>query len=45
MVAIAQLVRRGGELVVAREVRYIQGKQRALDEAYGWGMNWSAARK
>ena len=45
MVAIAQLVMRDGELVVLREVRYVQGKQRALDEAYAWGMNWSPARK
>ena len=30
---------------VQREVRYVQGTQRALDEAYGWGLNWSPGRK
>jgi tellurite resistance protein TerA len=43
--AIALLEPRGGELVVRREVNYINGAQRALDEAYGWGMRWSAGRK
>jgi tellurite resistance protein TerA len=43
--AIAMLENRGGELVVNREVNYINGAQRALDEAYGWGMNWTAGRK
>jgi tellurite resistance protein TerA len=43
--AIAMLENKGGELVVRREVNYINGAQRALDEAYGWGMNWTAGRK
>jgi|SRR5579875_91046 len=43
--AIAMLQNQGGELVVRREVNYINGAQRALDEAYGWGMNWTPGRK
>jgi tellurite resistance protein TerA len=43
--AIAMLQNQGGELVVRREVNYINGAQRALDEAYGWGMNWTQGRK
>lgn len=43
--AIALLDNTGGELVVRREVRYVQGTQKALDEAYGWGMNWTPGRK
>jgi tellurite resistance protein TerA len=26
-------------------VRYIRGGQDKVDEAYGWGMNWTAGRK
>jgi tellurite resistance protein TerA len=43
--AVALLEARGDDLVVQREVRYIMGAQRALDEAYGWGMRWAAGRK
>lgn len=43
--AVAMLENTGGQLQIRREVRYIQGSQRTLDEAYGWGMNWQAARK
>jgi len=43
--AIALLQNQGGELVVNREVRYINGGQDLLDQAYGWGMNWKAGRK
>ncbi len=43
--AIAMLDNVGGEMVVRREVNYINGGQRALDEAYGWGMRWAAGRK
>jgi tellurite resistance protein TerA len=43
--AIAQLVEDGGEVIIKREVNYINGGQRALDEAYGWGMRWAAGRK
>ena len=42
---IAMLESTGGELSVRREVNYLNGAQRALDEAYGWGMNWTAGRK
>lgn len=45
MCAVAQLVASGGELVLQREVRYIEGGQMALDKAYGWGMNWARGRK
>lgn len=42
--AIAMLTG-GADLTVQREVRYIDGAQRALDQAYGWGMNWTPGRK
>lgn len=42
---IAMLESSGGDLSVRREVNYINGGQRLLDEAYGWGMNWTAGRK
>lgn len=43
--AVALISNQNGEIVVRREVNYINGAQRALDEAYGWGMNWTAGRK
>lgn len=43
--AIAMLENRGGEILVNRLVNYINGAQRALDQAYGWGMNWTPGRK
>lgn len=43
--AIATISQQGGEVTVKREVNYINGAQRALDEAYGWGMNWTKGRK
>lgn len=43
--AIAMISNQNGEIVVQREVNYINGAQRALDEAYGWGMNWTPGRK
>ncbi len=43
--AIALLENVGGSLSVRREVRYIQGSQRAMDEAYGWGLAWAPGRK
>jgi tellurite resistance protein TerA len=43
--AIALISNQGGEIVIRREVNYINGAQRALDEAYGWGMNWTRGRK
>ncbi|MDT4984615.1 MAG: tellurite resistance protein TerA [Pseudonocardiales bacterium] len=42
---IAMLESSGGDLTVRREVNYLNGGQRVLDEAYGWGMNWTAGRK
>jgi tellurite resistance protein TerA len=43
--AIAMISNERGEIVIQREVNYINGAQRALDEAYGWGMNWARGRK
>lgn len=43
--AIAMLENSGGEIMVNRLVNYIDGAQRALDQAYGWGMNWTPGRK
>jgi tellurite resistance protein TerA len=43
--AIAMLENQGGDLVVRREVRYIQGGQADVDAAYGWGMEWARGRK
>jgi len=45
MCAIALIEGGGADLTVRREVRYINGSQRALDEAYGWGMKWAPGRK
>ena len=45
MCAIALIEGDGADLRVQREVRYIDGAQKALDQAYGWGMNWAAGRK
>ena len=45
MCAVAQLVDNGGDVVIQREVRYIDGGQMALDQAYGWGMSWARGRK
>jgi tellurite resistance protein TerA len=42
---VAMLESSGGDLSVRREVKYLNGGQRLLDEAYGWGMNWTAGRK
>src|SRR5438309_660667 len=42
---IALLEGTGSDLSVRREVNYVNGGQRALDEAYGWGMQWAAGRK
>ena len=43
--AIAMLEGNGVDLTVRREVRYINGTQSQVDEAYGWGMKWKRARK
>jgi tellurite resistance protein TerA len=42
---IAMLESTDGEISVRREVKYLNGGQRALDEAYGWGMRWTVGRK
>jgi tellurite resistance protein TerA len=42
---IAMLEGGAGDVSVRREVRYVMGGQRALDEAYGWGMRWTPGRK
>lgn len=44
MCGIAMLENIGGELKVHREVRYVSGHQQ-LDQAYGWGMRWTAGSK
>lgn len=38
--AIAQLHCNGSEVVVTREVQYINGAQDVLDQAYGYGIPW-----
>jgi tellurite resistance protein TerA len=45
MCAIALLEGGPHGLSVQRQIRYVEGSQRALDEAYGWGMTWTAGRK
>jgi tellurite resistance protein TerA len=45
MCAIALLTNEGGDLKVQREVNFIDGMQRKLDEAYSWGMPWKAGHK
>lgn len=43
--AIAQVYYAEGGIHVSREVRYINGSQRDLDAAYGWGMKWTTGSK
>ncbi|MFF7414027.1 TerD family protein [Streptomyces lydicus] len=48
--ALALITNTGGELVVRREARYLVPEpgvspQRTVDHAYGWGLDWSPARK
>jgi tellurite resistance protein TerA len=43
--AIAMIENKSGEIVVRREINYLNGAQRLLDETYGWGMNWARGRK
>ncbi|GAB7034857.1 TerD family protein [Streptomyces sp. NPDC021749] len=48
--ALALITHTGGELVVQREARYLVpapgvSPQRTVDQAYGWGLNWSPASK
>jgi tellurite resistance protein TerA len=42
---VAMLESDGTDLSVRREVNYLQGGQAKLDQAYGWGMNWTPGRK
>lgn len=43
--AIAEITNGPSGLQVRREVNYIRGGHKALDEAYGWGLSWTAGRK
>ncbi|MFI9240778.1 TerD family protein [Streptomyces sp. NPDC053079] len=48
--ALALITNKGGDLVVQREARYLVpgrgvGPQRAVDQAYGWGLKWTPGRK
>jgi tellurite resistance protein TerA len=43
--SIALLENHGGDLVVQREVKYISGSQKKLDEAYNWGLRWAPGSK
>ncbi|MBV7696284.1 TerD family protein [Streptomyces sp. TRM70350] len=48
--ALALITNTGSDLVVQREARYLVpdrgvSMQRAVDRAYGWGMNWTPGRK
>ncbi|ARF54225.1 TerD family protein [Streptomyces gilvosporeus] len=48
--ALALIINTGSELVVQREARYLVPEpgispQRTVDYAYGWGLDWSPARK
>lgn len=48
--ALALISNNGGDLVVQREARYLVpdrgvSPQRTIDQAYGWGMNWTPGRK
>lgn len=48
--ALALLTNTGGDFTVQREARYLVPQrgvspQRTIDQAYGWGMNWTPGRK
>ncbi|MFE6991386.1 TerD family protein, partial [Streptomyces pharetrae] len=48
--ALALITNTGGDLIVQREARYLTpahgvSPQRTVDQAYGWGMNWTPGRK
>ncbi len=48
--ALALITRRGDDLVIQREARYLVpargvSPQRTIDREYGWGMNWTPGRK
>lgn len=44
MCAVALLENVGGQIKVSREVTFHRG-HRAMDEHYGWGLNWQAGSK
>ncbi|MFD0023957.1 TerD family protein [Streptomyces sp. NPDC058382] len=48
--ALALITNNGGDLTVQREAHYLVPQrgvspQRTIDQAYGWGMNWTPGRK
>ncbi|MQY11691.1 hypothetical protein SRB5_18100 [Streptomyces sp. RB5] len=48
--ALALITNNGGDLLVQREARYLvvprgMSPQRTIDQAYGWGMQWTPGRK
>ncbi|MFF3290481.1 TerD family protein [Streptomyces sp. NPDC003023] len=48
--ALALITNTGSDLVVQREARFLVPErgvspQRTIDQAYGWGMNWTPGRK
>jgi tellurite resistance protein TerA len=48
--ALALITNNGGDPVVQREARYLVpargvSPQRTVDQAYGWGMNWTPGKK
>ncbi|MEU4339876.1 Tellurium resistance [Nocardia sp. NPDC023852] len=43
--AIALLQNQGPGITVYREMQYVNGAQREIDQAYRWGMQWHSARK
>lgn len=45
MCAVALIENTGGELLIRREVRFVDGGQSALDRAYGWGLRWMRGSK
>ncbi len=45
MVALALFENQGNDLVMSREVKYMQGLHPTLDQAYGWGLTWASGSK
>ncbi|WP_054815297.1 TerD family protein [Nocardia arizonensis] len=43
--AVALLQNNGHGITVSREVNYIDGTQRHIDQAYQWGMQWHSTTK
>ncbi len=44
MVALALIENRGGTLTLTREITFVGGHKQ-LDDAYGWGLNWTPGSK